>query len=1062
MPVRRLQSCPLVYLVCALAMSAMPRGIRAQETPDSPPSSVSALPLRVPEGFEVTLAAAPPLVERPLFGAFDHEGRLYVLDSGGVNGKDRGAKPPDVIRRLEDTDGDGHFDRSTLFADKIVFGTGLVWYDNALFVTSPPSLWKIQDTYGDGTADRRTELVTGFAFNQSCSDDVHGACLGPDGRIYFLPGRFPHKVRVPGGPVLREGVGPWLMRCRPDGSEVEFVGGAVGNPVEVAFLPTGDAFVQGTFWAKPAAGDGLRDAVIHAVEGGEYSVRDRDYDDRLRTGDFLPALVPLSATAPSGLTIRASAAWGDAYRRNLFTTHFNTGKVLRHVLTPTGATYAAATTDFITGQHGDVHFTDVLEDAGGSLLAIDTGGWFRACCPASGTAKPQVFGAIYRLTKTGAVAAADPHGNRLDWAGVKAELLVERLDDPRPFVRERATYWLAKKGESTVPALAAALASNPASEERRLGAVWALCRIDGAAARAAVRLALDDESDQVRQAAASSAALYRDASAAARLRQMAASDPVLLVRREAALALGRIGDPEAVADLLAAVEIAAAVAPGPGTRFLEHAQVLALIRIGDREQTRRGLSAASPAVRRAALMALDQMADGALASADVTALLADPDSALQTEAARILTSRRGWGDEAVKLFDHWLQAADLSPAQQQTIVQSARTLHGLPALDALFSAHLARLAKHSPAAQEALLAALVHGGRRDAPDTWREAAGKALVAPQTRVRMAAITAIERLGWQDQARALRRLAGDAAAPTAERLAALRSLAVLKQPLDDAEFELAIAQLARETPFSDRLVALDALAQARLESRRLARLVPLASEADPVELPRFLAALAHSDDLEVGLALVKSLSSREAGLSPDLLEQTLRNFPPPVHEAARPLAQRLRQAQAAQAQRLTQLEASLDSHPGDADRGRELFFGRAQCHLCHRVAGRGGAVGPDLSGIGAIRTRRDLLEAIVFPSATFARGYEPIQVRLVDGRVLTGLVGRESPVELILSAVQDNKPIEIPLRRDDIEEIQLGRVSAMPQGLEAPLTPPQLADLEAFLRAQRIAEGSPRPK
>jgi putative heme-binding domain-containing protein len=235
----------------------------------------------------------------------------------------------------------------------------------------------------------------------------------------------------------------------------------------------------------------------------------------------------------------------------------------------------------------------------------------------------------------------------------------------------------------------------------------------------------------------------------------------------------------------------------------------------------------------------------------------------------------------------------------------------------------------------------------------------------------------------------------------------------------------------------------------------------SEAGPVELPRFLAALAHSNDLEIGLALVKSLSSREMGLSSDLLEQTLRNFPPPVHEAARPLAERLRQAQAAQAERLTQLEASLDAQVDDSDRGRELFFGRAQCHLCHRVAGRGGAVGPDLSGIGAIRTRRDLLEAIVFPSATFARGYEPIQVRLVDGRVLTGLVGRETPGELILSAVQDNKPIEIPLRRDDIEEIQLGRVSAMPQGLEASLTAPQLADLVAFLQAQRIAEGSPRP-
>ena len=80
----------------------------------------------VPTGFQVRRVAAQPLVERPMFASLDAVGGLYVLDSGGVNGADRGTKPPDVVRYLTDTDGDGVYDKSVVFADKIVFGAGLV------------------------------------------------------------------------------------------------------------------------------------------------------------------------------------------------------------------------------------------------------------------------------------------------------------------------------------------------------------------------------------------------------------------------------------------------------------------------------------------------------------------------------------------------------------------------------------------------------------------------------------------------------------------------------------------------------------------------------------------------------------------------------------------------------------------------------------------------------------------------------------------------------------------------------------------------------------------------
>ena len=219
---------------------------------------------------------ARPLVERPMLATFDDRGRLYVADSAGVNlrGPELSKNPPHVIRMLEDTDGDGRFDKSTVFADKMVFPQGVVWHDGAVYCSSPPSFWRLEDTDGDGVADKREELVTGFA-NTGVADDMHGGSLGPDGRIYWCAGRFPHQIRRPGGPVIHEGTAPLVLRCRPDGSELEVVSGSQGNAVGVVFTPRGDMFASGTFLAPNSMGAGLRNALVHCIDGAEYPVRDR-------------------------------------------------------------------------------------------------------------------------------------------------------------------------------------------------------------------------------------------------------------------------------------------------------------------------------------------------------------------------------------------------------------------------------------------------------------------------------------------------------------------------------------------------------------------------------------------------------------------------------------------------------------------------------------------------------------------------------------------------------------------------------------------------------------------
>lgn len=1010
------------------------------------------LPVAAPAGFQVARAAGTPLVERPLFAALDAVGRLYVLDSGGANGNDRGEKRPDVVRRLTDVDGDGVYDKSVVFADKFVFGAGLACYGDAVFVTSPPSLWRLEDATGDGVADKRTELVTGFAFNQSCTDDVHGACAGPDGRIYFLPGRFPQKVRSADGAVVREGVGPWLMRCRPDGRDVEVVSGAVGNPVEAAFLPTGDAFVQGTFWAKPSVEGGLRDALIHAVPGGEYSVRDRDYSDRVRTGDFLPALVPLTATAPSGLTAYLSGRWGEEYRHNLFSSHFNTGRILRHRLYPKGGTFRCETEDFVVAAQGEVHFTDVLEDADGSLLVIDTGGWYRACCPASGSSKPEAKGGIYRVSRAGAPAAADPYGNAMDWGKADVAELARRLDDPRHAVQERAIQALSGRGEEAVAELARVLRSPDAERRQRQSAVWTLCRMDGPAAREAGRIALDDRDGEVRQAAAHAVALHRDAAALQRL-TMLLKDDSAPVRREAAHALGRIGKGEAASPLLQAVGALSQGGAASSDRFVEHALIFALVSINDAAATRPGLSAVGPAERRAALLAIDQMPLTLLGADDVAPFLASNDPALLQAAVDVLARHPDWTAASVGLVDGWLSQRELDEARLNTLVGVVRALRGDKSMRQALERRFAGQNDLSPPARRALLAAVGRSGVREVPSAWKDGISAALGASDPEVRFAALQAVESLSLKELADDVRRIAADPASSAAARLTALRTLAVLQQELSDREFEYLLSRLKPEVPVHERLTALDAAALARHGGDRLRRFAPLVRTASPIELPAYLTTFSQGSDAAVGRELVDALSASSADPAPELVERAIKNYGDAVAAAAAPLLDRLRNAARNQVARLNALEEQLKKNPGDSNRGRELFFGKAQCHLCHAVAGRGGRVGPELTTIGEIRSPRDLLEAVAFPSASFARGFEPISVVLTDGRVLTGLAGRETADELVLKIVQDNKPVEAPIRRGAIEEVQIGRVSTMPNGLDLQLQPQELSDLIAYLQGLR---------
>lgn len=164
-----------------------------------------------------------------------------------------------------------------------------------------------------------------------------------------------------------------------------------------------------------------------------------------------------------------------------------------------------------------------------------------------------------------------------------------------------------------------------------------------------------------------------------------------------------------------------------------------------------------------------------------------------------------------------------------------------------------------------------------------------------------------------------------------------------------------------------------------------------------------------------------------------------------------ARRLAARQKEQAAYLAKLTNELRRTPGNVARGKEVFFlKKAGCYACHRAAGKGGNVGPDLSQIGRIRSRAELLESVLFPSLTIAPEYRPYQVETRDGRVVVGLVVRDTPEALTLRTTE---LAEVRIPRKEVEDMTPSAVSLMPEGLEKAMTRQQLCDLLEFLSRQR---------
>jgi putative membrane-bound dehydrogenase-like protein len=1020
--------------------------------------------LTVPEGFSIERIAGPPLVDRPITAAFDVEGRLYVADSSGSNDnvKKQLTEKPHRIVRLEDGDGDGRFDKRTIFADKMMFPEGTMWYDGSLYVAAPPSIWKLTDTDGDGVADQRVEWFAGKTLT-GCANDLHGPYLGPDGWIYWCKGAFAQQT------YERPGKSPFvtraahIFRCRPDGTGIEPVmTGGMDNPVDVVFTPGGERIFTTTFLVNP--GGGQRDGLIHAIYGGVYGkVHDPIFDPshQWTAPEVMPVLLHMGPAAPCGLTSYESGSFGKDYHGNLFACYFNLHKVSRHVLTPRGATFTTTDESFVTSSDLDFHPTDVLEDADGSLVIVDTGGWYKLCCPTSQLQKPDVLGAIYRVKRQNAPKVEDPRGTKLKNHGgpPNHDELVAMLQDSRPAIQQRGIESLARSANNEVqksrgqqPVVLTMLAKSmlPSATDRfRRNAVWALARIDHSLARAQVRGLFRDSDETVRQAAIHVAGLWRDHEATAGLNGLLQS-PSAQNRRAAAEALGRIGDKSAVPALLTA-------AGETDDRILEHSLTYALIEIGDPKGTEAGLSSKNPRILRSALVALDQMGGGRLAPRFVAGLLARTEPGLKETAAWIIGRHRDWAVALAGVLDERLMQIDLAAADRLELERQLGGFAETAPIQRLLAVRL-RDAFAPLTARRSCLQAMAWSNLKApaVPRDWVDAitwvlegdpATPELVAAAVATLRALPVASEKAG--DLPGRLGRIAAEANNSADLRLAALAALPGGLINPDRKIFQFVLDQLDRERPVAARTTAADVLARSRLTAEQLTRLASALRTAGPLEVDRLLVAFEQSSNEALGLKLVEALTNSAAlsSLRVDAIKAHLAKYGPSVQRQAEGLYARLNVDAARQKARLEQLLTALSV--GDVRRGQLIFHSeKAACFSCHAIGYRGGNVGPDLTRIGTIRADRDLLEAIVFPSSSFVRSFEPIAVATRDGKVFNGLLRGETADELTLATGVNQ---ETRISRREIEEIRPGTVSVMPAGLDQQLSPQELADLVAFLKA-----------
>jgi quinoprotein glucose dehydrogenase len=1067
----------------------------------------AAAAFRVPEGLSIDVYAASPQLTNPVAICLDEQGRVYVAEDhrflAGTpenrshnfmleddlqittledrlemqkkwahkfdKGFDWFTQKSDIVRQLEDKDGDGRADVSRVFADGFDgpldgLGSGLIARDGKVWYTCIPNLWLLEDQNGDGKAEHRKRLLTGFGVNAAFyGHDLHGLVWGVDGKLYFSVGdRGAHVITKEGTTISNPRQGA-VYRCNPDGTELERVHQGLRNPQELAIDQYGNVFADDNNCDK---GDDSR--LVFVVPGGDsgWNMAYQTIAQPYLTGpwhaeamwhlqhDLQPAFIVPSVgkigAGPSGFVFSSGTSLPPRYRNHFFYCNFTgNGGVESFAVKEQGAGFTIA-------DHHDfckpIQASDVEFGYDGKMYVAEY--------PTSPWKRETSGGRIYTISDKSRlgepVTAETPtlfqKGFRHRTTKELASLL--HHDDMR--VRLRAQFALAERGNAAAEVFAG-IALRDDNQLARLHAIWGLGQIGRTAPTsktlAPVIALLEDEDSEVR---AQSARVLGDAhyEPAANAIAKLLADDTPRVRFFAALASGALRSRDA-GDVVVSM-----LRENDGKdRYLTHAGVVALEKIGDREFVQQWAGDKSAAVRMAVLLVQRRWSDPRIAQ-----FLDDAQLEIVTEAARAindlpLTTGR---DKLAELAQRFKNASgeNVVPLMRRIINANlqlgSRTnveaVIGIATSDkqpmVIRTEAVSTLSVwHGPTKRDRVTGFWHPIAARD-PSTVRDvvqhSASKLLSTAPKNLLAAVTKLLTSLDVKTDDRAFAAWVADSNRSSDVRIAALRLL-------ENCNYDK-LPEII-DTLLVTNNAELRAEARDLLASRDEARATSIFSKllddqnSEVTERQRAIASLARLKSPAAGQTLDDWADRLRKGKVPASLQLDLIEAFTASPSASREAAMHQFDAFADESDPLVAWRLALTG--GNAKSGRDIFVGhaKAQCIRCHKIDDSGGTAGPDLSKIASPQQeldRRHYLESIVLPKAKIAKGFGTVAVVLGSGKVVAGKIKAEDDETLTLVTPQ-NRTIRID--RSNIDE-QTAPTSAMPEMTKA-LTLREIRDLVEYL-------------
>lgn len=525
--------------------------------------------LEVADDLQATLFASEPMVVNPTNMDIDHRGRVWVCEGynyrPSLNPNNPTKAEGDRILIMEDEDGDGKADKSTVFyqGNDVNAALGIWVMDNQAIVSCSPNVFILTDTDGDDKADKKEVLFTGLSGEQH-DHAIHAVVFGPDGKLYFNFGNAGEQILDKNGKPVTEQAGipvsakgdPYrdgmVFRCDPDGSNFEVLGHNFRNNYEVAV----DSY--GTLWQSDNDDDGNKGVRINYVmEYGNYGYRDEMTGENwraYRTGmddeipkrhwhqndpGVVPNLLQTGAGSPTGILVYEGDLLPERFHNQIIHADAGPNVVRSYPVEVDGAGYAATIDNIVTGKDQWFRPSDVCIAPDGSLFIAD---WYD---PGVGGHQmgDQQQGRIYRIAPKGESSkgfSSKKIYNVPELDVSSAEGAIEGLKNPNLSVRYLAWKKLHEMGEQAEPALAElAKSDNPRYQSR---ALWLLSKLEGKG-KQYVDQALQSEDPNLRIAGIRMAREQGDDIMS--ILQKMVKDESPQVRREVALALRYIDSPEA-------------------------------------------------------------------------------------------------------------------------------------------------------------------------------------------------------------------------------------------------------------------------------------------------------------------------------------------------------------------------------------------------------------------------------------------------------------------------------------------------------------------------------------